>query len=450
MKEVSLTLKGNSKTKKSINLVTGELAWLSEVSFSGWVLFGLSLLLVPSIFKSLRINVAGLQMHLYLLPLIPLFLLIAVPRIGLFPKKILSALLVFLILFFLSVVLSEAQDTNAAFSEIFKIGASVITIVTCSLMIKNKFDFRIAVLGICIAAAIISLHNILTQGSSFGGSPLNESEVIANKNGFSMYVLPSVLLGGFWVIKHDTSKLLRLVLSIIVMIIVVAVFASGNRSGWFSVLFIGVLLLGRGRNVRSIILLCLIALGSYYGLTRFVGTETFEQRIEQSTQKPDSDETRVEIIPTAFEIALENPIFGISPQHVSYELGRKLPNDAVLMDNDLVLDPHNVVAFIMASSGFPCLLALIFLGWTTWQRPRHWKGVLSNFDEAKDSHLILRVMLLLWIIRGMFTREILYSPSFSIALGLSIGFCISQGLWIPKAINLYNLKLAIRKLSPAK
>jgi hypothetical protein len=30
----------------------------------------------------------------------------------------------------------------------------------------------------------------------------------------------------------------------------------------------------------------------------------------------------------------------------------------------------------------------------------------------------------LWLVRGMFTREILYNPSFNIALGLAIGLCI--------------------------
>ena len=48
--------------------------------------------------------------------------------------------------------------------------------------------------------------------------------------------------------------------------------------------------------------------------------------------------------------------------------------------------------------------------------------------------------------RGMFTREILYSPTFNMAIGLTIGYCISQGLWTPKAIRFYQIKLVLQKL----
>jgi hypothetical protein len=34
------------------------------------------------------------------------------------------------------------------------------------------------------------------------------------------------------------------------------------------------------------------------------------------------------------------------------------------------------------------------------------------------------MMAILWFVRGQFTREILYNPTFNIALGLVIGLCI--------------------------
>jgi hypothetical protein len=38
-------------------------------------------------------------------------------------------------------------------------------------------------------------------------------------------------------------------------------------------------------------------------------------------------------------------------------------------------------------------------------------------------------MLVSWIVRGMFTAEVLYSPAFSMGLGLCIGLGRMRGLW---------------------
>ena len=43
-----------------------------------------------------------------------------------------------------------------------------------------------------------------------------------------------------------------------------------------------------------------------------------------------------------------------------------------------------------------------------------------------DARNLLRMMMLLWSLRGLFTREILYNPGFCIAIGLAIGLCIVE------------------------
>lgn len=44
--------------------------------------------------------------------------------------------------------------------------------------------------------------------------------------------------------------------------------------------------------------------------------------------------------------------------------------------------------------------------------------------EFVRSRKLLRMMLVLWVVRGMFTHEILYNPGFCIGLGLICGLCI--------------------------
>jgi hypothetical protein len=57
-----------------------------------------------------------------------------------------------------------------------------------------------------------------------------------------------------------------------------------------------------------------------------------------------------------------------------------------------------------------------------------WKpadGLLPEKDDpAREVRSAMRMMVILWLVRGMFTRDILYNPSFNIAFGLVVGLCI--------------------------
>ena len=84
MKSIALLqkVKSDAKTKEP---KTNEWLWLNDISAAGWVLAVLTLLVVTSVFKSLRVPVGGLYLHLYMIPIIPLFLLSSLPRFDLFP-----------------------------------------------------------------------------------------------------------------------------------------------------------------------------------------------------------------------------------------------------------------------------------------------------------------------------------------------------------------------------
>jgi hypothetical protein len=40
------------------------------------------------------------------------------------------------------------------------------------------------------------------------------------------------------------------------------------------------------------------------------------------------------------------------------------------------------------------------------------------------------MVILLFAVRGMFTREVLYSPGFAAAFGLAIGLAMIEGVWV--------------------
>ncbi|HEX3728112.1 MAG TPA: hypothetical protein VHV08_17795, partial [Pirellulales bacterium] len=109
------------------------------------------------------------------------------------------------------------------------------------------------------------------------------------------------------------------------------------------------------------------------------------------------------------------------PQLLQFEIGRRT---SIIHHHGLV-DSHNVFAHIWAGSGMICFAALMGVGWTllTW-RPRDGSKIGGNDDPLRDARKLLRMMIVLWVVRGFFTREILYNPAFNIALGLTIGFCL--------------------------
>jgi hypothetical protein len=213
---------------------------------------------------------------------------------------------------------------------------------------------------------------------------------------------------------------------------VVATFLSSNRSGWVGALLIAVMLYGKGRRLRSTIFMGFLVFCAYYAVVHYANSAEFDRRMQQTVQGNESDTIRKELIVTALSIGLEHPVFGASPIELPQELARRMPQDAISVGSKnsiKVLDPHNVIVHIIGGCGFLTFAVFICLGWQMWKRPRSGAKIRNALNGASGSHALLRMMLLLWVVRGMFTREILYSPSFSMGLGLTIGLCILHGVW---------------------
>ena len=157
-------------------------------------------------------------------------------------------------------------------------------------------------------------------------------------------------------------------------------------------------------------------------MIKFGSTEVFDERMRQTVEGNESDNLRRDILLNCLRIGLENPLIGVSPQHIQVEIGRRLP---VIYGEMRVIDSHNVFGHIFAASGMICFVALFALGWTLWTwRARDGSKLTGKDDPLFDARSLLRMMVVLWVARGMFTREILYNPSFNIAVGLAIGFCL--------------------------
>ena len=242
-----------------------------RVSAHGVLLLVVSLLTAASAVRGLRLGFAGLLVHPYLIPLLLLGLGIGLRRLPLFPVQILEPLLLFTALY-CGATLPAGVDVQ----EMLKMAAAVATVVIAAIVVRSSSDFRIAVLGLAVASTLLSIRGLVSgTGDVIGINPLEE---VANKNAFSLYVLPAVLLASYLFLDRSTSRWLRIALVACVLATTVAVFSSANRSGWLGVLLIAVMLYGQRRRLRTTLLLAVLAAGTYYKLTRFSSTTALEYR----------------------------------------------------------------------------------------------------------------------------------------------------------------------------
>ncbi|MCC6993615.1 MAG: O-antigen ligase family protein [Deltaproteobacteria bacterium] len=382
----------------------------------GLLMFSSILLVAGSAFRWSRLSFAGLMVHPYLPPMIGVFFLVALPRLARFPASILRVM----VFFFLSYSLATISGTpSGSAGEILKVGASVLTIITMALAIRTEPDYRAAVLALNIALVVMSLGALL-RGASGGLAGINPLEQIANKNAYSMYALPAVLLGGSVVLDPRASRWLRVVLGGTVILISFAVFSTANRSGWAGIVLIGLMLVSRGRRIQSMVLVAVIAGGIYMFVGRQESTRNvLQHRYEQTVGRNYSDTMRRRLFFAALEIGLEHPLMGVGPTRLPYYLSDRLRNS---MDG---IDSHNVFGHLVGGCGFIITGIFLFGGLLMLRGPRR----PPDTPEGREALALQRMMMALWVMRGMFSREILYNPSFAIGLGLTMALCMIHGLW---------------------
>lgn len=363
------------------------------------------LLVAAATIGQLRVEIGGLFVPLFVVPVLLAIPTIVLPAWPQFPRQTRTALLVFFILFAFSVLRYGEQ-----FGDLIKMGSSVMTIIAVALMMRRRDDFVRGTQALCISLLVANFNGLRGGFVEYEGyRPLGD---IANKNAYSLYALPVILFAGFMILHFRTGLWTRLLVAGTVVSTAFLLFSGGNRSGWGGMLLIATLLAVQTRRWRAVMVVGVLSLVSYATFT-FLGTrQTFDYRIEQTRQGYASDQQRVGLFSTAMDIAIDNPLFGTTPQELNYELAKRMRSDLPQ------LDTHNFVGYIAAGSGFPTLLALLAVAIQLCRRPRR---ATPNMVAASD---LTRMLCVLFVARGMFSRELFFVGPFPIALGLAIGLAI--------------------------
>jgi O-antigen ligase len=370
-----------------------------------------------SAFEGARIPVGGLLMHPFLLPAGALFATVAIPRLGRFPGRILVAMFLFVAFFTVSML----QGGDGLAGEFVKLASLFVTILAMGAAVLVIKDSRPAALGLAIGIALMSVNGLRQIGSSISINPVE----VANKNAYSIYALPALLVAAVFLFQRTSlSRVARALMTLSALVIAWTVFSTGNRSGWVGVILIVLIVALRGAGLRKRITLVVLVLAGYVLVSRISGTEIIEQRVEVTENGYSSDTKREDLVITAIQIGIENPLLGISPLLLSRALAHRMHEPAP------IVDPHNTIGYIVGGAGMLTFMAFIFLGWTLCtSRPASRGRPLS--PGARQALSLLRNLTILFVFRGMFSRELLYNPAFATAYGLALGEALIHGLWRP-------------------
>lgn len=383
--------------------------------FGVWSFF-VGLAVVGSASKLVRLNIGDLLVHPYLFPVAIVAPILLLTQIHRFPVKTLAAMLIFLATFVASTV--SVSEPPMEIGELLRMIASITAIVVIALSIRSERDFVFGVLGLILAVGLMAFMSLQEDKDSVGA--VRNALDTGNKNAYSLYALPAILVAGYVVVLlPKTTWLVKIPLIVSILLSLVVIFTSANRSGYVGAVLIAGMLFWQRKGLGLIIVLGL-SIGLFYVMQNFTGTAVLDRRLEETRQGLKSDDLRKALIANAFELGVENPFLGISPQKLPWELGLRTVSEF----DHRIIDSHNVFAYVIGGSGLICFAAFLYWGWSLWRiapGAQRTKEMTSDFRSARN---LMRMMLILYVIRGMFTREILYNPGFVISIGLTIGWCI--------------------------
>jgi hypothetical protein len=381
-------------------------------ALNGLMLFVVGLSLIGSGFTALRVDFLGLRVHTYLVVVGAFFPLLAITRLHLIPSRHLIELAAFAGLYFLTTIPGGVDAREG-----IKVLSAIVTILTMAMLVRSWDNFVSGTLGMCLAVGILAARGLDADTETlFSGV---EAMQEANRNTYSLYALPPILLGGYVLIRNKREPLLvKALLAVSIFVAALIICINVNRSGWLG-LGVVALLLFRERSTKAAVIFAIVGTVMFVLVSTLFSVEHLQARILDTRRGLSSDSLRWQLIVFSFETGFQNPLLGVSPQELPFVLARKLGEE------NAYISPHNVFAHVIGGCGIAALLLMLHLGYVfaAW-RPDKPLAPYSRmlFGEARR---IMYMVLILWFVRGMFTHEILYSPAFCMAIGLALGLELS-------------------------
>lgn len=373
---------------------------MARLTAGGVVLFVVGLLFFLSRGKESRIGLAGFQVH-------PTVLagFLAAPfagaRLRRFPKQLGQAFAVFAAGMWVVTVFDERLMVSPA----VKLMTTLAFTVAVFSMVRSPQDYLAATLGFGVGVAAIGVVGVFT--GDVGTETFNPLASIGNKNAFSLFGLPCILICAELAMRRGVSVSIRAVLLACAATVALVIFLSANRSGWLSAVLIGLLLVAnRGGRLRGAILVSVVVGTVLFTLNEFFDTGVFERRVNQTLEGYASDTFRIALFKNSFWVGLEHPLVGAGPATFGYELASRVREFEDLEQ----ISPHNAITSTFGVGGLVLVIGWVMVGRALWRHDGAPTGATP----------MIRLTLILWLVRGLFTDEVLYAPAFAFVFGLSI------------------------------
>lgn len=399
-----------------------------KLTLTGKWAFAVAFLFTFSINAEFRVSLFGLLVHPYLL-LLPIAIFFGKLRYDFLPNNV-KVPLYFFVFFFSMACL---QNSNPL-SEIFKVISALLTLVYFAISIRSEKDFNYLCWAFMLCAFAIGIQGFLLGGEIKGGGRLegiNALEGLGNKNAQSLYTLPGIFFGVLLILRYVKKRKLVIsgIVSIAIFFILVSVFLSANRSGWlglFIILLSFVAYIGVG--VRSILLICTFSLLSYFIIDRYA-SDIVEHKSEQTLEGYSSDVGRQRLATLAFEMGFENPVMGVGMDELHRQMAYKLGLNRLGVEKT---DTHILWGYLFGATGIFSLLSFLFF-LIAFVKQRFYQGKMQAKAIHQTRTLVIGFVVL-FVVRSLFSREILYSPTFMGGLGLIFGYY----LFLIRSKNAFN------------
>jgi len=375
----------------------------NRLSFSGILLGFFNLLMITSIIPSFRIHFLDYKVHLTVLFCVPLVLVFTLKRLRFFSKKFFLIVL----LLFSTIFLSEWMNGHD-FKVIVKFGSIFLYFLVGASCCLSEKDYYFSVVMNGVFISLMTFHGLYSQQmfSDVAASGVTLLRGIGNKNAYSLYALPGVVLAINLYLK-DKKKVNSFFLLPGILFGSFGLIISGSRAAWLCLLVVFAFALKREVNLKFIFKTILLGGTIIFIVFRLSFIERiFQNRINQTLDNYNGDNVRVSLIEDSLNYWTENPILGVSYFQLQKYLGLRYTH----FENANV---HNFFAMFLSSYGIlGAVVFSFFLYFLFKYSDKNWK----------NSGNILSFLLLIWLLKGVSTEEVLFSPTFFLALGLGVSY----------------------------
>ncbi len=373
------------------------------------MLFIIGVMQLGSAFKSARLEVGGMLVHPYLLLLVPVGLFYLSLRFSEVPRRLLGRAVLFMAAIAMMTIPGGWTISLAA-----RVGAWLLTAAAAFALTRTRADYLAGVLGMAVGIGVMGGYG-LSEVAKAGGTDaygVNPMAEVGTKNNYSMYAAPAVFLALGIFLLPWVGTWPKVVAAASSVAMVTVVFGSANRSGWVTMLAIPLLLLAGRAKLRVLLAGGIIAAAVWSGVNQLHLKQVFTDRLAQTQAGYSSDDLRLSIYGNGLWIFLESPLVGALPWEVNFELAKRtaIPSPH--------LGTHSVVVLLLAGFGLVGTIPFLLLA-TEYFRAAgvDLRSGFKGLRQRPTSHLVAGLGIV-WVIRGLFTDEVLWAPCFGIGFGL--------------------------------